>query len=85
MKFKLTTAGRYYSKPEARARLESLGFLFHYERGDWCVSDPLPVIEIETIGDLLALCTKVNESIVFDWLGRFGEENTIIIYDDYLE
>lgn len=84
MKFKLRTAGRLYTE-ENKAILDTLGFKF--KEGTvaltavekYCLDDSVqPTRTINTLEELLEFTVKYGDIIM-------REDNTIIIYDDYIE
>ena len=78
MKFKLKTAGSYYS-PEDTKKLTKLGFRFTADRMGipWMIDDDTLTIEIDTLEKLVDFA-KTHEAIIING-------DTITIYDDYME
>lgn len=84
MKFKLRTAGRFYTE-ENKEILGTLGFKFKEETSTftavekYCLDDSVqPTQIINTLEELLEFTVKYGDIIM-------REDNTIIIYDDYIE
>jgi hypothetical protein len=87
MKFKLRSAKQIVAKSDKnRAVMEADGFVFESTKSSRVKSSP--EIGINSLEDLLSLCSRYDESIVIDYTGVMrvpGSCPEITIYNDYLE
>ncbi len=78
MRFRLRTAGRFYSDEEERKRLSKLGFQFVPLGQYTFLIEGTGTVEINTLEELLAFLKEFGSIIVEDY-------DSLIIYDHYIE
>jgi hypothetical protein len=77
MEFTLSTSGHFYPEDDRRKELEKFGFTFKKSKYKRFMIDGSPIIEINSLEELIKLADQFHEIIV--------RNGFIEIYDDYRE